>query len=344
MSDYGHWDLKFVGNFDPKDFSGFVYKAVDLISGKVYIGRKFFWKKNGDPSNWKRYKTSSSRVNELVKKRPFKFYIMELLETRKSTIETEIKYLRERQVTSFPERYYNRAINSEEYYRDEESYSNPKFRENISKATKSWIKERGHPLLGKTHPNRGKKLPQTSAKEHVSVNNFQITNGKENRFHPKNEEIPDGWWGGSTQKKNLVATEKQIQACMEMSRKNRERALVKYYTDPNSCVVCGKILDYDERHRKTCASGACYSKLRLDVTKRTFNKQTSEKSIETRKYYLAKEKGFNSYNEYMEAIVDFYRTHTNDKTREKFNCSKTQILSACKHVGFSKRVSKIKNT
>jgi hypothetical protein len=79
--DYGHWDISLVGEFDPLDYYGFVYLVTDVVSGKMYIGKKSMWrtitrkvwkadrsgKKNSTSlkeSDWRTYTTSSQYVNK----------------------------------------------------------------------------------------------------------------------------------------------------------------------------------------------------------------------------------------------------------------------------------------
>lgn len=41
----------------------------------------------------------------------------------------------------------------------------------------------------------------------------------------------------------------------------RQRAISLYNLNPNRCEVCGSILDYDHRHKKTCSKECHYKKL-----------------------------------------------------------------------------------
>jgi len=337
---YGHWNIKFVGDFDPENYQGFTYKTVNILTGSVYIGRKFFWRPNGKPHNWKNYKTSSKSVlKEIDNGVTFTFYIIELFKTKNETIIAETRMLRDREVVKFPDRYYNRTINCEEYYRDRQSYDNVEYRKNKSEAMLNWLKENQHPLKGKVHPNKGKRLPQTAPKEHVSLTKIQITNGKENKFYPKDEPIPDGWRIGLTQFKKRAVTEKTKYSAIEVGNIISKRKEEEYYKDPKTCSVCASVLIYEKRKNKTCGN-KCYSKLRSEVSQNTFDIETNQKSVESRKRNLAKSKGYDSHSEYLEAIIEYYKHHTNDETRNYFGCSKMQIISACNHTGFSKRVSK----
>ncbi|WP_425609277.1 hypothetical protein [Thalassobacterium maritimum] len=41
MGDCGHWDITRVGQFDPTDYDGFIYRITDA-QGRHYIGKKSF--------------------------------------------------------------------------------------------------------------------------------------------------------------------------------------------------------------------------------------------------------------------------------------------------------------
>jgi hypothetical protein len=93
--DYGHW--KVPAGFNPKDYYGFVYLIKNKVTGVCYIGRKFLrgqGKKNkGVESDWKRYKSSSKKLNETIAtlgKDAFDFIILEGYKTRSGLSFAEI--------------------------------------------------------------------------------------------------------------------------------------------------------------------------------------------------------------------------------------------------------------
>jgi hypothetical protein len=103
--DCGHW--KYFGDFDPADWVGFIYRIVDTVNGKEYIGKKNFWsttrkivkgrknrKKTVKESNWKSYTGSSTYLNEEIVtkgKDSFLFIIESLHESKASLCYAEIE-------------------------------------------------------------------------------------------------------------------------------------------------------------------------------------------------------------------------------------------------------------
>jgi hypothetical protein len=94
QEDYGHWRVSHVGEFNPDDYLGFIYRVTFLLTGEEYIGKKQFHRMNKygtkryGPSNWKDYTTSSEHVNALLEEYPkecFSFDIL-LLATTKAII------------------------------------------------------------------------------------------------------------------------------------------------------------------------------------------------------------------------------------------------------------------
>lgn len=88
--DAGHWDISLVGEFDPKDYVGFVYEITQKSTGKSYLGKKVFRfkrkktktnKSRTKDSDWRDYTSSSELVNTLIEeagKDDFEFKILVL--------------------------------------------------------------------------------------------------------------------------------------------------------------------------------------------------------------------------------------------------------------------------
>jgi hypothetical protein len=106
--DNGHWE--YPNEFDINEYVGFCYLITSLVSGKKYIGKKFFFMTTHKPplkgktrkrkvvkeSNWKKYTGSSYDLNEeiaKVGKENFKFQILSLHENRSSLAFREIELI-----------------------------------------------------------------------------------------------------------------------------------------------------------------------------------------------------------------------------------------------------------
>jgi hypothetical protein len=88
--DTGHWDVSLVGEFDPSNYVGFVYRITQKSTGKSYIGKKQFRfkrkktktnKSRTKDSDWRDYTSSSELLNELIDecgKDDFEFVILKL--------------------------------------------------------------------------------------------------------------------------------------------------------------------------------------------------------------------------------------------------------------------------
>ena len=129
--DTGHW--KFDKDFDPDEWFGFIYRIVDLTTGREYIGKKQFHsytrkvikgrknrKKVTKESNWKEYTGSSTELNEQIElkgKESFDFFIESLHKTKGSLYYAEVEkhikenVLRER-MENGERKYYNKQTGS----------------------------------------------------------------------------------------------------------------------------------------------------------------------------------------------------------------------------------------
>lgn len=110
----------------PEEFQGFVYQITELDTGKMYIGKKFFWKPKTLPitktrkrrvrarveSDWKTYYGSSKEVQLLVEEKGesnYKREILKLCKTKGECSYYEAKLQFEFDVLLNP-KYYNSFI------------------------------------------------------------------------------------------------------------------------------------------------------------------------------------------------------------------------------------------
>ena len=91
MNDLGHW-VSLVGDFDPIDHHGFIYKIVNTNDNTYYFGKKVFWnsikrkplkgtkrvRKDTRESKWKTY-TSSGSFKELIEENGMDDYTFEIV-------------------------------------------------------------------------------------------------------------------------------------------------------------------------------------------------------------------------------------------------------------------------
>lgn len=103
--DIGHWE--FFEEFNTNDWFGFVYRIIELSTGREYIGKKQFHqhlrkavkgRKNKiritKDSDWKVYTSSSTELNEAIQrngKQNYKFIIESLHKTKGSLVFNEVK-------------------------------------------------------------------------------------------------------------------------------------------------------------------------------------------------------------------------------------------------------------
>ena len=113
-------------NTTPEDYHGFVYIITELDTGKMYVGKKFFWKPKTLPitktrkrrvktraeSDWRTYYGSSKEVQTLIESKgadQFKREILHLCKTKGECSYLEAKEQFERGVL-LKEEYYNEFI------------------------------------------------------------------------------------------------------------------------------------------------------------------------------------------------------------------------------------------
>ena len=89
-------DRPFTGD-DVRDNFGFVYKITNLLNGRSYIGRKYFWSFRTPPgkkrkvkqeSDWKRYYGSCPELKEDIKKINNKIFFKREIRSLHKTKET----------------------------------------------------------------------------------------------------------------------------------------------------------------------------------------------------------------------------------------------------------------
>lgn len=121
--DTGHWF--FPTSFDPASAVGFVYRIINMSTGKSYIGKKQFWSRTRksvkgkkrkqtiiSESNWKEYTSSSNQVNEDIKKfgkDQFQFLILSVHKTKQELDFAETKTQWQLDVAS-SDKFYNGRI------------------------------------------------------------------------------------------------------------------------------------------------------------------------------------------------------------------------------------------
>ena len=114
-------------NFSPEDYYGFVYIITNRATGRMYVGKKFFWKSKTLPitkkrkrrqrlkveSDWKTYFGSNKHLQEEVQIQGEEVYYREILHLCKTKgecayMETKEQFDRE---VLLSDKYYNGIIN-----------------------------------------------------------------------------------------------------------------------------------------------------------------------------------------------------------------------------------------
>lgn len=108
----------------PEGYYGFVYRIVDVLNNKQYIGKKLFYslktrqvkgkkKKSKVESDWKEYYGSNEELLKSIEqagKQNFERTILKLCRTKGECTYYESKYQFEEDVLLHPEKYYNTWI------------------------------------------------------------------------------------------------------------------------------------------------------------------------------------------------------------------------------------------
>jgi len=114
-------------NYDHKDVYGFVYLITNRATGRMYVGKKFFWSKKTLPitktrkrrkrllveSDWKNYYGSNTYLKEEVEKQGDEMFhreILHLCKTKGECAYMEVKEQFDRDVL-IDDKYYNGIIN-----------------------------------------------------------------------------------------------------------------------------------------------------------------------------------------------------------------------------------------
>jgi hypothetical protein len=112
----GHW--KFVEPLGKNGESGFVYLIYDIITKKMYIGKKFFIgsgiKNRGVVSNWPWYTSSCKELVESIRKNGkeyFEFYVLEQYQNRGTVSYAETWSLMRAETPANRHKFYNGLVN-----------------------------------------------------------------------------------------------------------------------------------------------------------------------------------------------------------------------------------------
>lgn len=109
---------------EPGEYYGFVYIITNLLSGRRYIGKKFFWstkrkqvnkvrKRFKVESDWKEYWSSSDELKQevaILGKANFKREIIHLCKNKGTTNYLEAKEQFVKEVLEYPDQWYNSWI------------------------------------------------------------------------------------------------------------------------------------------------------------------------------------------------------------------------------------------
>lgn len=247
-----------------EDYEGFVYLIVNKTNDRKYIGRKFTKKRNRkkisetakrrklviSDSDWKYYKSSSAELQKEIEQLGednFDFIILEWCKTRASAMYLEVEYqvkndVLTKKLENGEYEYYNSNIMSK-YFRPKE-YGTEQYEakcRNISKALTEAFRSGKikHPMEGKIHPNKGKKLPQTAPAIPPALGTTWYTNGEVNLQIKKGQTIPPDFYKGQVKKK---------------TDNYRKKFTSSYSQNPKFCKKCGEKLPYSKRKQMYCGA------------------------------------------------------------------------------------------
>lgn len=254
-------ETKWIGIIDNHDeYEAFVYLIVNKTNNKKYIGRKFTKKRNRkkisntsnrrkliiSDSDWKYYKSSSKDLQDDILKNgeeSFDFIILEWCKTRISAMYLEVEYqvkndVLTKKMDTGEYEYYNNNIMSK-YFRPKE-YGTVEYENKCRKISNSLIESYKsgkikHPMLGKEHPNKGKKLPQTG---HTKNTGKQWYNNGIKNISVKNADlVPNGF----------------IQGLIKNNPDQKTKFIKNYNIKPKYCKACNLNLPYSRRKQSYCS-------------------------------------------------------------------------------------------
>jgi hypothetical protein len=217
-------------------YAGFVYKITNLISNKIYFGRKYlFHPITKKETRWKTYKSSSKYIYndlELYGESNFEFKIIKYFIDYKELYDYEISLILQHWNEA---NCYNKNAGGK-YLMDDDT----------KKKIRNTFKKNGHPMKGKVHPNKGKKI---NSGHSLNKGKVAYTNGIKNTFiHLEDvNKLDKEWIPGITY--NNKSREDLVQKKINL-----------YNISPNTCKVCNNNLEYKQRNRQTC-SRACSNKM-----------------------------------------------------------------------------------
>lgn len=322
----GHWvNNSTVSDENISKFAAFTYIVV-FEDNYFYIGFKAIRNRiSGKKLSWKNYKTSSKLVKAKLLNTPADFIIVGVHSSQEEAIEEEQRLLRSVDALK-NELCLNQAISHREMLRRPESYTE----EAVNNAKRGLERYRNseaytHPMQGKQHPNRGKKLPQTAPKRHVSKDNIQITDGVTNKWWPKGKELPEGFYRGLTTKPKRVtaATLKQLAINTAINTIN---ARIRYSLNPSCCKVCNTALSYADKNNSLCGEESCFRTRRKQIGAKNVGKKYPGNSAKARSKY-AKKKGFDSYYALAEAVWRELESSTYTECQIKFDMARGTVYN-----------------
>lgn len=259
-------------------YEGFVYLVTNKLTGRMYVGRKYFTsktrvkvkgslrkKRKTSESNWRHYKTSCQELKDDISNLgldSFEFRILHLCRTRAETNYLEVKEQFARDVlnsklSSGEDAYYNGNIMSRYFKPKDSGPEYDKKCESISKSLKEGYKNGSivHGMKGKEHPNKGKKLPQCG--HNKQKGKVWYTDGKNNLSIGPGEFIPAGYLRGLTKKS--IPLEKRT-------------TYIEWERNRPVCRSCGGPLPYEKRKSDTCSQECAFSLISSLATGRAVGK------------------------------------------------------------------------
>lgn len=306
---------------NPLDYEGFVYLITNTQSGRMYVGRKytFVQKKTRivGESNWRTYYGSSDELKADIKKLgkdAFKREILHFCRTRGETNFKEVEEQFNRKVLhallpNGERAYYNGNIMSRYFARTPESYA--AVSENMSAAIKRYFANNpgAHPMQGKTHPNKGKKI----ASGHFKGRGKRwCNNGTDNVLLPVGADIPEGFVPGLLMKPGRTSSARRA-----------------YEMKPDLCV-CGNAKTFRRRKLRFCSDRCKYEAQSIRMSGQCLPVDPVEHGLR-RRQRTAERYGFASYEEMRQRAIGLRKTGMSLKrTADAIGCSTTLIQSLTK--------------